>query len=141
MALKLTLKPGERFVINGAVLENGDRRSTLTIENQASVLRERDIMQPEDALTPMRRIYFAIMMQYLDEESSGQYRQEFAVRLGEFMEAISNPEALRTCVDIIQLVEAKQYYKALLAAKSLYEFEEARLNYVSSSLPASPEHH
>lgn len=141
MALKLTLKPGERFVINGAVVENGDRRSTLTIQNQASVLRERDIMQPEEAQTPMRRIYFAIMMLYLDEENSDQYRQEFAIRLSEFMEAISNADALRTCVDIIQLVEAKQYYKALLAAKSLYEFEEVRLNYVSSGVPASPEHH
>ena len=141
MALKLTLKPGERFIINGAVVENGDRRSTLTIQNQASVLRERDIMQPDEATTPMRRIYFAIMMLYLDEEGSAQYRQEFAIRLSEFMEAISNADALRTCVDIIQLVEARQYYKALLAAKSLYEFEEVRLNYVSSGLPASPEHH
>lgn len=141
MALKLTLKPGERLVINGAVLENGDRRSTLTIQNQASVLRERDIMQPDEAQTPMRRIYFAIMMLYLDEENADQFRQEFAVRLSEFMEAINNAEALRTCVDIIQLVEARQYYKALLAAKSLYEFEEVRLNYVSSGLPASPEHH
>jgi flagellar protein FlbT len=139
MALKLTLKPGERFVINGAVVENGDRRSTLTIQNQAAVLRERDIMQPEDATTPMRRIYFAIMMLYLDEENSDRYKQEFAVRLSEFMEAISTPEALRTCVDIIQLVEAKQYYKALLAAKSLYDFEETRLSYVSPGLSASPE--
>jgi flagellar protein FlbT len=139
MALKLTLKPGERFVINGAVVENGDRRSTLTIQNQASVLRERDIMQPQDASTPMRRIYFAIMMLYLDEENSEKYKQEFAVRLSEFMEAIKTPEALRTCVDIIQLVEARQYYKALLAAKSLYDFEETRLNYVSPCLSASPE--
>ena len=141
MALKLTLKPGERLIINGAVVENGDRRSTLRIHNQASVLREREIMRPDEATTPMRRIYFAIMMLYLDEDSSAQYRQEFAVRLSEFMEAISNADALRTCVDIIQLVEARQYYKALLAAKSLYEFEEVRLNYVSSCLPASPEHH
>lgn len=139
MALKLTLKPGERFVINGAVVENGDRRSTLTIQNQAAVLRERDIMQPEAATTPMRRIYFAIMMLYLDEENSERYKQEFAIRLSEFMEAISTPAALRTCVDIIQLVEARQYYKALLAAKSLYDFEETRLNYVSPGLSASPE--
>ena len=140
MALKLTLKPGERFVINGAVVENGDRRSSLTIQNQASVLRERDILQPADATTPMRRIYFAIQMLYL-EDNSDRYKQEFAVRLSEFMEAIKTPEALRTCVDIIQLVEAGQYYKALLATKSLYDFEETRLNYVSPSLPASPEQH
>ena len=27
MPLKLSLKPGERFVVNGAVLQNGDRRA------------------------------------------------------------------------------------------------------------------
>ena len=29
MPLKLSLKPGERFVLNGAVVENGDRRTVL----------------------------------------------------------------------------------------------------------------
>jgi flagellar protein FlbT len=31
MALKLTLKPGEKFIINGAVVQNSDRRTTLVI--------------------------------------------------------------------------------------------------------------
>ncbi len=29
MPLKLSLKPGERFVLNGAVLANGDKRTSL----------------------------------------------------------------------------------------------------------------
>ena len=45
MALKLTLKPGERFVVNGAVIANGDRRSSLILHNKAAILREKDIMQ------------------------------------------------------------------------------------------------
>ena len=55
MALKLSLKPGERFVVNGAVLQNGDRRAVLLLQNKASVLREKDIIQPEDATTPATR--------------------------------------------------------------------------------------
>ena len=66
MALKVTLKPGEKFVINGAVVVNGDRRSNLVIQNRVSILREKDIMLPQDADTPVKRIYFAIMMMYLD---------------------------------------------------------------------------
>jgi flagellar protein FlbT len=62
VALKLTLKPKERFFINGAVVVNGDRRSSLLIENNASILREKDIMQEREAGTPVRRIYFAIQM-------------------------------------------------------------------------------
>jgi flagellar protein FlbT len=40
MPLKLSLKPGERFVVNGAVLQNGDRRAVLLLQNKASILRE-----------------------------------------------------------------------------------------------------
>ncbi|MEL6322719.1 MAG: flagellar biosynthesis repressor FlbT, partial [Pseudomonadota bacterium] len=71
MPLKLTLKPGETFILNGAVVRNGDRRGVLLLENQARILREKDIMQPEEATTPVRRAYFAIMQMYLTGESDG----------------------------------------------------------------------
>ena len=33
MPLKLSLKPGEKFVVNGAVIQNGDRRGVLLLQN------------------------------------------------------------------------------------------------------------
>jgi flagellar protein FlbT len=132
MALKLTLKPGEKLVINGAVVENGDRRAVLVVKNRASILREKDIMQPAEADTPMRRIYFAAMMLYLDEGSQRQYYDEFLLRMTEFMNAISSPEAVQTCLAIIGHVNAKEYYKALMACRKLFPFEEARLHYVAA---------
>lgn len=138
MALKLTLRPGEKFIINGAVIQNGDRRCNLVIQNQASLLRERDIMRIEEAATPMRRIYFAIMMMYLDTKGEKQFYEEFVLRMTQFMNAVSSPEAVQKCVAIIQFVHDKQYYKALTAAKSLYAFEEKRLNYVAPELSAGP---
>src|SRR3569832_1835213 len=87
MPLKLSLKPGEKFVLNGAVLANGDKRTSLVIQNKACVLREKDIMQPEEANTPARRIYLAIMMMYLDGEASEEPYNEFALRMTEFMGA------------------------------------------------------
>src|SRR5215469_16366299 len=100
MPLKLSLKPGEKFVLNGAVLTNGDKRTTLVIQNKACLLREKDIMQPEKATTPARRIYFPIMMMYLDPQSSDKYYNDFALRMTEFMGAIKNRTALATCVEI-----------------------------------------
>ncbi|MEL6386740.1 MAG: flagellar biosynthesis repressor FlbT [Pseudomonadota bacterium] len=71
MPLKLSLKPGETFIVNGAVVRNGERRGILLLENQARILREKDIMQPEDANTPTGRAYFAIMQMYLLGDSEG----------------------------------------------------------------------
>src|SRR5258705_7259215 len=94
MPLKLSLKPGEKFVLNGAVLANGDKRTSLVIQNKACVLREKDIMQPKDAKTPARLVYLAIMMMYLDGDSSEEPYDEFARRMSEFMGAIQNRQVL-----------------------------------------------
>ena len=85
MPLKLSLRPGEKFVLNGAVVQNGDRRGVLVLQNKASVLREKDIMQQEQANTPARRIYFPVMMMYLDEAGAERYYDEFVRRMSEFM--------------------------------------------------------
>lgn len=134
MPLKLSLKPGEKFVVNGAVVTNGDRRSSLIIQNKASILRERDVLQPNEANTPARRIYFPIMMMYLDPESSSSYYDDFVMRMTEFMSAIRNPSALADCVAVSKDVMAGQYYKALLKCRKLFAFEEERLNYVPDGL-------
>ena len=47
-------------------------------------------MQPEDADTPARRIYFPIMMMYLDSEDTERYYNDFALRMTEFMSAITH---------------------------------------------------
>jgi flagellar protein FlbT len=135
MPLKLSLKPGEKFVLNGAVLTNGDKRTSLVIQNKACLLRERDIMQPEEATTPVRRIYFPIMMMYLEPAETELYHSEFALRMTEFMGAIRNGAALAVCVEISRDVMSGAYYKALMACKKLFDFERERLNYDSQSLP------
>lgn len=137
MPLKLSLKPGEKFVLNGAVVQNGDRRTTLVLQNKASVLREKDIMQPEEATTPARRIYFPMMMMYLDDAGAGRYYDDFAQRLTEFMGAIGNPEVLTDCVAISKHAMAREYYKALMLCRKLIEYEDERLADVASSVPAS----
>ena len=137
MPLKLSLKPHEKFVLNGAVLMNGDRRASLVIENKASILREKDIMQSDEADTPIKRIYFPIMMMYLDPDSSQTYYEEFVTRMTEFMNAISNREAMALCVEISRDVLQGQYYRALMKCRKLFEFETLRLNYVPAGLPES----
>jgi flagellar protein FlbT len=137
MPLKLSLKPGEKFVLNGAVVQNGDRRSALLLQNKASVLREKDIMQADEANSPSRRIYFPVMMMYLDQSSSDRFQDEFVQRLSEFMGAVRNPEVLTDCVNISRHVMGKDYYKALMLCRHLIEYEDERLGHVPAGLPAS----
>jgi flagellar biosynthesis repressor protein FlbT len=137
LPLKLSLKPGEKFVLNGAVVQNGDRRGVLVLQNKASVLREKDIMQAEEANTPARRIYFPVMMMYLDEANAGRYYDEFVRRLTEFMGAVRNPEILADCVAISKHCMAREYYKSLMLCRKLIEYEDERLGNVPKSVSAS----
>ncbi len=135
MPLKLSLRPGEKFVLNGAVVQNGDRRGTLVLQNKASVLREKDIMQVEEVITPSRRIYFPIMMMYLDENSASDFHDEFILRLSEFMSVISNKDIIDTCINISKYVIAGEYYKALMLSRKLMTYEDERLRDVSPIVP------
>src|SRR5260370_29549095 len=119
MPLKLSLKPGEKFVLNGAVVQNGDRRSSLLLQNKASVLREKDIMQADEAVSPARRIYFPVMMMYLDQAGGGDaFHDEFVQRLSEFMGAVGNPDVLTDCVNISRPLMIKENYTTLMLCRT-----------------------
>ena len=55
MPLKIELKPGEKFIVNGAVMVAGKSGASLALRNQAVLLRGRDVMQESEATTPARR--------------------------------------------------------------------------------------
>ena len=73
MSLKVELKPGERIVVGTAVIRNGDSRARFVIEGEAPILRERDILTPDTADTPARKIYLAVQLMYLDQSLSAQH--------------------------------------------------------------------
>lgn len=136
MPLKISLKPGEKIAINGAVIVNGGRRGSLIVQNKASILRERDIMQQADVTTPARRIYFPVMMMYLDESEHAEYYTEFSARMSEFMEAIASPHMLKECVEISKEVINGNYYSALRLCWNLIETEREILGDESERLSA-----
>jgi flagellar protein FlbT len=123
MPLKLNLRAHERFILNGAVVSNGDRRTTLTLENGACILRERDIMTAEQASTPARRVYFACMLAYIDPGDE-RHRSSFVDLLADFMAALANPAARLACIEASKSVLAGDYYRALMHCRTLIDYED-----------------
>src|SRR5580704_14778735 len=74
MPLKIDLKAGEKFIINGAVVTVGKDGRSLVLETSAMLLRDRDVMQAEDADSPAKRIYFHIMLMYIDPDNRTVYQ-------------------------------------------------------------------
>lgn len=119
MPLKLSLKPGETFIVNGAVVRNGDRRGVLLLENQARVLREKDIMRAEEATTPASRTYFAVMQMYLTGTSEGRVYDQFARAVAELMGTNPSEETRAMALEVSELVSAGNHYKALTRCRKI----------------------
>lgn len=125
MPLKLSLKPGETFVVNGAVVRNGDRRGVLLLENQARVLREKDILRPAEATTPVRRVYFAIMQMYLLGEIDGPAYTQTAEAVAALLAAASTQDERASVLEISADVAAADLYRALSRCRKLMTAETA----------------
>jgi len=119
MPLKLSLKPGETFIVNGAVVRNGDRRGVLLLETQARVLREKDIMRAEDATTPAARTYFAVMQMYLTGSSEGRVYDQFARAVAELMGTNPSEPTREMALEVSELVAAGNHYKALTRCRKI----------------------
>ena len=131
MPLKLSLKPGERFVLNGAVVQNGDRRSVLVLQNKASVLREKDIMQPEEVNSPARRIYFALQSAYIGSVDERPDGLRSARDLIEAFKTATTSTLARDILDrALAAAEADDCYQALKLTRRIIVHEDAVLGRV-----------
>ena len=122
MGLKITLKPGERMIISGAVIMNGGSKSNFVIENKVPILREKDILSTENANTPAKRIYFSIQLMYIDEKNLTAHHKLYWELVRAFLEAV--PSALGITDRISEDILNGGYYQALKNCKKLIAYEE-----------------
>lgn len=126
MPLTINLKPGEKLILNGVVLQNAHHAAKLIVHNEAALLREKDIISEEAATTPARRIYFTVQCLYLFPAKSAVYLPIIHGFLREFVEAA--PSALALLQKIEQEIAGGLLYQALKSAKQLIAKEQEILN-------------
>jgi flagellar protein FlbT len=122
MALKLSLKPGERLILGGAVIRNGESRAELVVENEVPLLRERDILSPSEATTPCRRIYLALQLMYVDPAALAEHEKLYRELVREV--AAAAPSTLKFLALMNDHINNGRYYQALKSARSLLDYEE-----------------
>ncbi len=127
MALKIWLRDGEKVIVNGAVLV-ALGRTRLAIENHAAVLRESEIMSPEEANTPARRLYFAAMMAYVDEPARERYQDQVVLLLHALLGAIEADAAKALCVGFARHIASGDFYRALGICRELIAYEAVALS-------------
>jgi len=128
MPLRIKLPTKERIIINGAVIENAGEATTLVLLNPADVLRRKEVLQEKDAVTPARRVYYALQCAYAFFQEREQFLESFKKLLDEYEEAA--PSAAALCADVRQLVAELKFYNALRITQQLIEHEAERLEHI-----------
>ncbi|HUZ72622.1 MAG TPA: flagellar biosynthesis repressor FlbT [Stellaceae bacterium] len=126
MPLTINLKPRERVIVNGVVLENSGQAAKILVRNTAALLREKDILTEDQANTPARRIYFAVQCQYLFPGKEHLFLPAIYDFLREF--AAAAPSTASLVHDVHRFVDGGDFYKALRSARLLIEREQEILN-------------
>ncbi|MEZ5715403.1 MAG: flagellar biosynthesis repressor FlbT [Paracoccaceae bacterium] len=126
--LVLKLSPKERVLINGAVIENGDRRSRLSIVTPgANILRLRDAIHPDEATTPVRRVCYAAQLVLSGDSQAEEARLPLLRRIEELSQVLTDRDSRTQLGLATQAVVEGQYYQCLKALRALLPREERLL--------------
>jgi flagellar protein FlbT len=131
MALKIILKPHEKFIIGKAVIANGDAKSVFVVENDVPILREKDILSLASADTPCKRIYFTIQLMYVDEKNLAGHHRTYWELVKDVAEAA--PSIKPVLQEISENILNDRYYQALKLTKKLIDYEREVIDRVRTA--------
>ena len=122
MTLRISLRDGEKMIVNGAVMR-ASGRVELMIENHVALLRGREVMQVEEANTPARRLYFTCMMAYIDPDGLDRHRDTLLALISDLLNAFEWMEAKAICAAFAEKIARMDYYAALTDCRWLIAYE------------------
>ncbi|HEV7318596.1 MAG TPA: flagellar biosynthesis repressor FlbT [Ensifer sp.] len=125
--LRISLKSGERIFVNGAVLRV-DRKVAVEFLNDVTFLLENHVLQPEDATTPLKQLYFIAQMILINPEGAEQSTAMFRKSIVMLLNCFKNEEILAELKRVDGLVTNGRAFEALKAIRGLYAIEDRILN-------------
>lgn len=126
--LVLKLSPKERVLINGAVVENGDRRSRLSVVTpNAHILRLKDAVHPDDATTPVRRVCYAVQLVLTGDSDPAEVRQQLLRRIEELSLVFTDHDSRKHLNAASESLLVDNHYQVLKSLKLLIPREDRLL--------------
>lgn len=123
--LVLKLGPAERVLINGTVIENGDRRTRLMIHTPAArILRLRDAIHPDQANTPVRRVCYLAQLMLSGDMGMDEGRLQLLRAIEQLSQVLTDSDSRQLLGQASQAIIASNSYMALRALRALLPREE-----------------
>ena len=117
------LKRGEKLYVNGAVLRV-DRRTSLEFLNDVSFLLENHVMQVEEAITPLRQLYFVVQTMLINPGNSDMTLELYKHISHRVQQTASEFEIVQSLGIVGEKVAEGRYFDALKTLRSCFALED-----------------
>lgn len=131
--LVLKLKPRERFMINGVVLQNGDRRGNIVVvSDDVNVLRLKDAIHPDEVTTPVTRVCYIAQMVLAGEAVPEDARHQILRGIEQLSQVFTDPDSRAHLSKATVEINENRFYHALKNLRALLAREKRLLSMVPS---------
>ena len=126
--LVLKLKPLEKFLVNGAVLQNGERATRIRVmSNGAAVLRVCDVLSAEEAVTTVRSIYYSAQQAVMGTSAESDAKATITELLPALKNISRSDEAKALLASAEKALMEGKLFGVMRAMKKLFPFEDSYL--------------
>lgn len=126
--LILKLRAHEQFLVNGVVMQNGDRSARLIIKTaDAHILRLRDAIHPDEVDTPVKRVCYIAQLAVAGETEPQQAEKQLRVGISQLRDALDGFDGCELLDHAQEELAAENFYAVLKALRQLLPIEASLL--------------
>lgn len=125
--LILKLRAHEQILVNGVVMQNGDRNARLIIKTpDANILRLRDAIHPDEADTPVKRVCYIAQLAVAGETDGKEASAQLRCGLSQLRDALEGVPGTEPLAEAEEMLASENHYGVLRSLRRLLPLE-ARL--------------
>lgn len=129
--LVIKLQPKEKFLVNGIVMQNGNRPARIRVQSSdVAILRKRDAISPREAKTPLKRIYYIAQLALAGEADQDEASDQILCGLDQ-IDAIFVRDAPKEIARAKDGAKQHKFFVVMRALKKLFPLESAMLGSTS----------
>ncbi|MEL6265464.1 MAG: flagellar biosynthesis repressor FlbT [Pseudomonadota bacterium] len=141
--LILKLRAHEQILVNGVVMQNGDRNARLIVKTpDAKILRLRDAIHPDEVDTPVKRVCYVAQLAVAGEAEPEQAARDLDRGIEQLRAALAGVEGAEALDDALFELRRRNFYACLRQLRRLLPVEAGLLERASgtgtASNPAGP---
>ena len=121
--MQISLRAGSKLYLNGAVIKV-DRKVNIELMNDVVFLLESHVLQPDEATTPLKQLYFVVQTILMDPSGAVEARSMVDAMLLKLAHTFENRDVLWGLQEVSAHLKANRPFDSLKTVRNLFAIEE-----------------